>query len=286
VGSPGITFGGELSDHPISMVPSNCRCGRCQIAESKHFRVHFCSSTEEVSKLATDCEKHLSHFHEQWFGKAEPWTIRCDIVVHPNVASYRGYLGPGSERTSGCSTIGIDKGKVTQRRIDLRRDAVDWKSESLPHEITHVALAERFSTTRIPAWADEGIAMLAESPEKLQTRLLELRRLNQQGHSIGPRKLVDLRNGPAPGMWGVFYGEAVLFTGLLLDKGTPEDLLTFIELGEKKGYSEALRKVYGVSSWQVLEADWNDYAVSDRIRRLSGHHVREPLIEQVSITDP
>lgn len=285
----GITtsmFGDEPPVHQVSMTPSICRCGHGRVAESKHFRVHFCNAPAEAAKLASDCEKHLAHFREQWFGKSEiHWSTRCDIVVHPNVTSYRGYLGAGSERTSGCSTISIDQGKVTQRRIDLRIDAMEWESESLPHEITHVALADRYSNFRIPAWADEGIAMLAESPEKLQTRLLELRRLNQQGQSIGPRKLVNLRNGPSPGTWGLFYGESVLFTGLLLEKGTPENLLAFIELGEKNGYSNALQQVYGISSWKELEEDWKKYSVSDQVRQLSGHHVRE-MIEQASIIEP
>ena len=127
--------------------------------------------------------------------------------------------------------------------------------------------------------------MLAESPTKLQTRLIELRRLHRQGLSIGPGKLVDLRSGPAPGMQGVFYGESVLLAGLLLRKGSPEELLSFIELGERSGYSSALRKIYGVTSWNDLETEWRAYAASDQLRELSGHQIRDRAMEQVSVND-
>lgn len=273
-------YAGQPEIGQVATTPSSCHCGQCRVVESRHFRIHHCASESEASELAADCEKYLANFQNQWFGKTDSdWGIRCEIVVHSDVSAYRALLGPGSERTSGCSTISIDHGRVTQRRIDLRKDAADWKVESLPHEITHVALADRFANARIPAWADEGIAMLAESPGKLQARLIELRRLHRQGFSIGPGKLVDLRTGPAPGMQGVFYGESVLLAGFLLRKGSPEQMLAFVELGERNGYSSALQTIYGVASWGDLEAEWRPYAASDRVRELSGHQIRDRAME-------
>ncbi len=44
----------------------------------------------------------------------------------------------------------------------------------LPHEVTHVVLADLFTTQQIPRWADEGIAVLAEPNAEQEIRAAEL----------------------------------------------------------------------------------------------------------------
>ena len=284
----------EESSPEVALRCSQCPCGRCQMAETRHFRIHFCAPAERVTELARDCEESLKLFREQWYeGETAEWSPRCDVVVHPTVAAYRQYLGPGSERTSGCSTISLGRagtplaGKVVQRRIDLRADAEGWVTESLPHEITHVALADRFSQNRIPSWADEGIAMLAESPEKLQRRLEETRGHWRSGTQLGPRELVGIKNSPPPSKWGVYYGESLLLTGFLLERGSPADFLQFVEKGERQGYLAALRVVYGIDSWSALEEPWREYVRTNRVRTLSGHNFREvTLLKRASSRVP
>lgn len=261
---------------PVTLLRSSCKCGQCYVAETLNFRIQWCSSAIQLRELAETCERLKSRTQLMWLGTSKTWEARCEIVVHPTVVAYSRILGPGSERTSGCATIRLNQGRVAVRRIDLRADAADWLSESLPHELTHVVMSERFTARQMPAWADEGIAMLAESPEKLQRRLHELQGLIAANRTLRLSELVSLNNGPTSEGFAAFYGQSVTFTGLLLELGTPEQLIRFAEQGQRDGHDKALRDIYGIESWTDLEAKWRTYAVSPRLRLLARHTLPEP----------
>ena len=265
----------------VTLRRSACGCRQCYVAETPNFRVHCCTTANRLRELAESCERLKARTQTMWLGEnSANWQPRCEIVVHSTVGAYCRTLGPGSERTSGCSTVRLDQGRVAERRIDLRSDADGWHSESLPHELTHVVLADRFTDRRIPAWADEGIAMLAESPDKLQRRLNELRSLVATGHTLGLRQLVSLENGPTPAARAAFYGQSVTLTGLLLERGTPQQLIQFVEAGQRDGHDKALHDVYGVESWSALESEWRTFANSQRLRKLAQHSLPEAKPDQ------
>lgn len=271
----------------VTLRRSACQCSQCYVAETPNFRVHCCTSPERLRELAEACERLKARCQTTWLGETSTsWQPRCEVVVHATVGTYCRTLGPGSERTSGCSTVRLDKGRVAERRIDLRSDAEDWLSETLPHELTHVVLADRFTERRIPAWADEGIAMLAESPDKLQRRLNELRGVIAAGQSLKLRDLVSLENGPTPAARAAFYGQSVTLTGLLLEHGTPEQFVRFVESGQRDGYDKALREIYGRDSWSALDSEWRSFAASQRLRKLAQHSLPEAKPDQrVSVTE-
>ena len=271
----------------VTLRRSACQCCQCYVAETPNFRVHCCTSPERLRELAESCERLKARTQTMWLGESSTsWQPRCEVVVHATVGTYCRTLGPGSERTSGCSTVRLDKGRVAERRIDLRSDAEGWLTETLPHELTHVVLADRFTDRRIPAWADEGIAMLAESPDKLQRRLNELRGVVASGRTLGLSQLVSLENGPTSESRAAFYGQSVTFAGLLLERGTPQQLIQFVEAGQRDGYDKALRDVYGIESWSALESEWRSFAASQRLRTLAQHSVPEAKSDQrVSVTE-
>ena len=273
----GTSIAGEAPakrDPSVVVERSKCSCRKCFVAETPNFRVHCCTSEVRLRELAESCEQWRARCQAAWLGEdSTAWSTRCEVVVHSTAGAYSKFLGPGSERTSGCSTIRIEQGQVVERRIDLRSDADSWASEGLPHELTHVVLADRFTKHRIPAWADEGIAMLAESPEKLEKRLNELRGIAATGKTVALRDLVQLADGPTPTARAAFYGQSVTLTGLLLERGTPDQFLQFVESGSQAGYDKALRDVYGIESWQTLEGEWRTFVGSQRLRKLAQHAV-------------
>ncbi len=245
----------------VSLCPSDCPCGRCFVAETDNFRIQCCTSSDRVREIGELCEQLRTRLQRLWIPNSNGhWQPRCEVVVHSSFASYCLELGPSSEQTSGCATIQLDQGKVVRRRIDLRSDSTTCITDSLPHELTHVVLADRFSTKRIPAWADEGIAMLSESSGKLRIRMEELQSVMADGRTIQLRELVTMTNGPSPRIRDAFYGQSVTFAAMLLDRGTPEQLLQFVESGEQQGYDHALHDVYGLQSWTSIEQDWRSHA--------------------------
>ena len=64
---------------------------------------------------------------------------------------------------------------VTTRKVLLRADHPQLVEAILPHEVTHVVVADLFTAQQIPRWADEGIAVLAEPESEQNLRAADLR---------------------------------------------------------------------------------------------------------------
>ena len=255
------------SDHKVAIVISPAPCDWCHwIAETTNFRIYWCPAEGNLPRFAAKCERLAAVSKDWWLGRdsQRAWTPKCDVVVHRGVAEYVSCLGPGSQATSGCATIRLDEGRIVMRRIDLRVDAPDWISESLPHELMHVVLADRFSSRRIAPWADEGIAMLSESPEKLNRRLSDLRRTAAGGGLYSFHELMKVQTGPQPADRAAFYGQSLALVSVLLDWGTRQQLLDFVAASQVKSPEAALREVYGTRTSTDLEQQFAALSRSDR----------------------
>lgn len=231
-----------------------------------NFRIHWCAAAGDVRALADRCERLAAASKETWLtaDRRAAWVPQCDVIVHPDTADYVQCLGAGSEQTSGCATIRLQDGRVVLRRIDLRADAGDWMSEALPHELTHVVLADRFCRTQIPPWADEGIAMLSESPQKLKQRLSDLRQAANGGLVYTPRELTSVKSSPEPAFRALFFGQSLELVSLLLECGSREQLLQFVDASQTKDFDAALRDVYGDRRSSQFEQQYRACLLTDR----------------------
>jgi hypothetical protein len=240
--------------------------GDSLVASTPNFRISWAAPEESVRELALRCEQLAAVARGAWLGKGGlgNWTPKCDVVVHSHVTQYVQSLGPGSEQTTGAATIRLDGGRVVLRRIDLRADGVGWNTEVLPHELTHVVLADRFCKIQIPPWADEGIALLSESPERMKQRLSELRQAAGGGFLYGARDLVAIKTSPQPEFRQLFYGQSLALVSLLLDCGSREQLLQFVDASQSKGFDAALRDVYGDRCLAEFDRRFNGYVMTDR----------------------
>jgi hypothetical protein len=195
--------------------------------------------------------------HETWLGPGtDDWAPRCDIVVHSGLAGYVRELGPESRNSSGCATIDINHGKVVKRRVDLRADAEDWLTTALPHELTHVVLAERFSDRQIPRWADEGIAILAEPATKQSVRRTAMQKALAHTPRFAAADLMSLREYPAGERRDAFYGQSASLVTYLIERESPAKFLEFLQAGQRLGLERALADVYQIKSLAELDARW------------------------------
>jgi hypothetical protein len=143
-----------------------CRqSGSWWIAESAHFSVWSKASALHAVEIVRHSEMLREELQKSWsINELPQWRCRCHVVIHPDLAAYQRTI-PGERAPSvGYTTITIDHGEVIFRRIDLRSDAADWMQNALPHEMTHVILADLFPRERVPDWLNEGLAMLSEQP--------------------------------------------------------------------------------------------------------------------------
>jgi hypothetical protein len=227
------------------------------VQETSSFRVFCLPNLPEAKRLPVACEELRRQLQQTWLGSDEKsWTPRCDIVVHSSVTGYIRELGAESRHSSGCATIDIDSGKVAKRRIDLRADAADWLTTALPHELTHVVIAGRFSKRQIPRWADEGIAILAEPDARQAVRRRAMQTALSRVERFSAAELISLRDYPAAARRDAFYGQSASLVTYLIERDSPAKFLDFIEAGQKVGYERALADVYQIRSLADLDTRW------------------------------
>jgi hypothetical protein len=227
------------------------------VEETASFRVVCRSKAAEAARLPRACEALRRQLQETWLGDVTAdWSPRCEIVVHSTTAGYVKQLGAGSEQSSGCSTIEIEKGRVVRRRIDLRADAEDWMISALPHELTHVILADKFATKQIPRWADEGMAILSEPQARQAMRRSAMQRALAKNPRYGAGELLGLRDYPTGDRRDAFYGQSASLVAYLIERESPARFIEFLQLGQKRGFEAALTEIYQIRSLAELDARW------------------------------
>ena len=127
--------------------------------------------------------------HAQWNGDCDQcaWSPACEIVLHSTQSAYLGAVGIGGRGTVGATYIQFDTqrpDRILRRRIDLLTAGQTDPLSALPHELTHVLLADRYKGKQPPPWLDEGVATLADSQTKRQRHLRDFRTAMTRGHSM------------------------------------------------------------------------------------------------------
>lgn len=254
-----------------------CRCylaSGWNIVETENFR--FCSRGRlDISdSVVKATERMRCDLAEQWLGARlsdAAWRPKCDIVLH---ATGRDYLRavPGGEGTVGCSVINTDGDRVVGRRIDIRADRPGWLKLALGHELTHVVLADRFPDGRLPAWADEGMAVLADTDTKQDAHFRDLRAALTQRADFRLVELFALSGYPSPDRQAAFYGQSASLVRYLVSRGTPEQFVRFVHSAAGEGYETAVRSTYGLQGVRDLERRWlQDVSVSNAVA-VAGRH--------------
>jgi hypothetical protein len=178
----------------------------------------------------------------------ERWETRCDVIVHPTQAQYVAAVGPGGIQSFGASYWRLDQGRIAHRRIDLRSDQRDPCVAALPHELTHLVIADRFPTKPLPRWLDEGIALLADPLNKQRGHEADWLAAQHLAKAFRLVELLEQQTYPAADRVQTFYGQSAAMVRDLLRRQSPSELLRFIETAQKRGYDTALREHYGLEN--------------------------------------
>lgn len=256
---------GDAADGCSESPSSRCyRQGSWWIAVSENFQVCSQRSLEEAKFAALRCEELRTAVNGAWklSMNTASWRPRCQVLLYPNARSYVASVGPGSEATVGSSLVKPRTGPIFSRRIDLRADVSHYLEAALPHELCHLLVADRFRDRPAPLWYDEGLALLADQPEKLKLHQRDLREGVRQGIAFRVPELMSAKTYPASNRMGVFYGQCAALTQRLLELGAPAQLHEFVSIIPTVGVNGALRSTYGIGSLAELEQTW---AKTDRL---------------------
>jgi tetratricopeptide (TPR) repeat protein len=246
------------SDVSLSAPPGRrFQSGSWQVLETANFRIHH-SDEKMAGKAAAIAERTRTELYRTWFGgdPQSSWQPKCDVFIHPTADAHARVTGQGPA-SPGHSATGVDRGRILSRRVDLRRDAQDVLDAVMPHEITHIVMADRFSTRALPRWADEGAAVLTEPPEKKQAHLRNLAGMASGGRLFSAKQLMTMGDYPPGPQWGMFYAQSVSLVEFLVERGGPAKFIEFMSRSLQNGYEPELKRCYGLATFADLDAEWS-----------------------------
>jgi hypothetical protein len=160
--------------------------------------------------------------------------------------------------------VKTNKGRIVSRRIDLLGSDTEFLSAALPHELTHVILRDRFTLTVAPRWADEGMAMLADTEAKQDRHYRDLEEALAQRTTFRAAELLTMEEYPSPGRFGTYYGQSASLTKFLVARKSPEQFVEFLDRARNTGYDAALQECYGIAGVGELDRQWRQHGYSVR----------------------
>ncbi len=230
-----------------------------QVHETANFRIHHCypALAERAGAVAESARTAQA---VRWGSTAAgtSWSPRCDLYLYPTARQYADATGQ-PERSPGISTMSTNEVKVLSRRMSLRADNPLLLTATLPHEVTHIVLADLFVAQQIPRWADEGLAVLAEPATEQRRRQADLKEPLDGGRVFKVGQLMTM-DYPAPEDWPLFYAQSVSLTQFLVEQGPPRRFIQFVRDSQRQGAEAALRDVYQIDSLGTLQERWMTYA--------------------------
>jgi hypothetical protein len=227
-------------------------------ATSANFRVTNRHPGHDARLIGERCEQWRAALKAYWCEQElRTWSPRCEVVVHPSQASYLAAVGAGAGQTFGSSYIEFARSKQVQRRqIDFRGDS-QHGAAAVPHELTHVVLADLLGGRQPPRWADEGMAMLADTAAKRRLHERDLQAGLAQRTAFRAVELLTLDSYPQPSRVPAFYGQSCSLTAFLVSREKPARFVVFLRQSAEQGYDAALRDCYAIENVQQLEQLWN-----------------------------
>ena len=232
--------------------------GNWQTFMTANFRI-FHNDEPLARKAALKAENARRSAAKRWSGTepASPWTPKCDLYLYPTAEVFAN-LTQQSRESPGFSTVKLEGGRVTARVVKLRADNAKMLDAVLPHEVTHIVLADLFPAQQIPRWADEGMAVLSE-PESEQT--LRIRDLATPIRNDVVFQLEVLMTADYPGgnHWALYYAQSVSLTRYLVGIGTPRQFVEFVRASQARGIDVALKENYGIEGVAQLESRWKNH---------------------------
>jgi hypothetical protein len=227
-----------------------------------------------AEQVAGAAEYHLAGLRK-WLGMppATGWEPRCEIRVYATQAELQDATGTGGI-TYAVSRTDVQNDRILGRRLDaFQRDP--WLlSSTLPHELTHLLVADLCRSNEPPLAIDEGIALQTEPPAR---RLMYARLMSGES----PKVSVLLATEEPPADTAAFYAEASAMTTWLLPLLDEQAPTTGRESPIRRlidtfagGVNGAWWKAAGFDTGEAAETAWKRWLAEDqRTRRMSLHEL-------------
>lgn len=242
--------------------------------ESTNFVVQSYLRPARADEVARHCETLCHQLRRRCLGteEAPSWNPKCEVVIHPTRQSYLEAVGQGGGQTVGSSVIGIDAGRILNRRIDLLAEDRNRALSALPHELVHVLFAELFPNAAPPRWAEEGFALLNDPNDKQARHRRDLYDALRTKTTLSLNSLFSATDYPTGWRRAVFYGQSMSLVEYLTGLDTPQQFVRFVNLSMDTGRDHALKAIYHIDGLGDLERRWRKHAIISAIPQVAGAH--------------
>lgn len=176
------------------------------------------------------------------------WGNRARIIIYPSAKDFR--------MESNAPAWAIGRASASRHEIAGSRDDEEHFLKSvLPHEMTHLILAEFIGAERLPHWLAEGVAQWEQTGRK-QALLI-----SREPEFIPLETLltIDIRKENRPEYAKLYYAECASLVSFLITQHGSDNFGRFCRaLRDGKSAVEALSSIYpGIaSSLTTLESTW------------------------------
>jgi hypothetical protein len=237
-------------------------CARAAIATdcaatSDNFFVRSYIGGPAATSVSEYCERVRRQLGREVFDldAKDSWQPRCTVVLHASRQTYIKAVGGAGQSTAGSTNVTFRAGTIASRRIDLLVLAADKPLAALPHELAHVLFADAFPTTAPPKWAEEGLALLLDAPDKQARHRRDLAAA-VRSHSLLPlRQILADTEYPSSAHRAAFYAQSLSLVAFLTESQSPQDFVRFVKHSLAHGNESALKSVYGIGLAE-LEMNW------------------------------
>jgi hypothetical protein len=228
-----------------------------QVAETSHFRIMHNQPKELVDRVGRVAEDTRLKLQKKWFGDdAIDWDGRCSIYLHSDRAKYTAKAGiPNALGHTRTFSWGKD---IQSRSIHLPAQQPKMLEDVLPHEVSHSVLAVRFQG-KTPRWADEGMAMLAETPPAIAECVGRLKQYKKD-HNLFALDILMQTDETDHFQSLEYYSQSASLVQFLTGLKGPQVFTGFLQTSIAKDYPSALKQHYEITGFSDLQKRWQDYA--------------------------
>ena len=230
-----------------------------KIYKSDHFAVYYKEDLSFAQRVGYKVEEYYKQLDRSIgftrFGKFWTFDKRCKIYIYSN---RKNYLENNNIQSWSAGFANYDK-----REIVSYKESVNFLTSLLPHEMTHLILAD-YMEKNIPLWFNEGLAVNMELTSKsgyVNTIKEELKK----GNNFSIYEVLDKTNYPEDEEKVLlFYSISYSLVNFLRSKGQYRFTNLCRALRDGKNFERAL-----ISSYQF------DFGSLDRLDKKWQEHIRE-----------
>lgn len=244
-------------------ITTQVQCEEWKYRKGAHFIVQYAQGINEGWAMATlrEAEHYYDTIARQIgytrYSKFWTWDQRVKIVLYAQHQDYIKATGLPAWSRGGATKY---HRQLKSRAIVSFQQEKDFMQNILPHEISHLILADFFGSADVPLWFNEGVAQLQETGKVSDARRL-MKKMVDLGYHIPINKLVhaDIRFQLNQGYVMIFYAQSVSVIDFLIrhyGNARFENLCRFMRDG--LSFESALKKAYTsiFDSLPQLEEKW------------------------------